>query len=108
MVCQKASHILPEKCHILPDKRLILLEKHHILLALRCDAFPAKCDAYPAKCDAYPAKCDAFLAKYVMPSGKPLALTILKYLKLSYYQKRVEKTKNTIKISEFDLYVDKM
>ena len=57
----------------------------------------------PVKCDAFPAKCDAFPAKYVMPSGKPLALGILNNFKLSHYQKRVEKTKNTTKISEFDL-----
>ena len=88
MDCQKVSHILPEKHHILP-------EKCHILMALICDAFLAKCDAYPSKCDPFP-------LKYVTPSGNPLALEILNNFKSSHYQKKVEKNKNTIKISEFD------
>ena len=77
VVCQKASHILPEKRHILLYKHHILPEKRHILE-------PVKCDAFPAKCDTYPIKSYTFLVKYVMPSsGKPLALRILKNLKLS-------------------------
>ena len=85
-----------EKGDILPDKFPILPEKGHIWLALRCDAFQTKCDTYPAKCDTFP-------AKYMTPSGKPLALRISNNLKLCHYQKRVEKTINTIRISEIDL-----
>ena len=36
------------------------------------------------KIEACRVKCDAFPVKYVTPSGEPLALRILNYLKLSH------------------------